>query len=81
MTKAVAIAREYLLKKEEVEKLLMESVTLHRLATRGVFHDVAYYRIQFNLGEFDHPVAIVLMDGTVVEPVRGPSKLDKADSQ
>jgi hypothetical protein len=81
MAKATVIAREYVLKKEDVSKILLESVTLQRMSTRGPFQDIAYYRIQFNLGEFDHPVAIVLMDGTVVEPIRGSSKYDKADSQ
>ena len=81
MTKATAIAREYVLKKERVQELLLESATLHRMSTHGAFKDIAYYRIQFNLGEFDHPISIILMDGTVVEPIRGTSKYDKADSQ
>ena len=81
MTKATAIGREYVLKKQKVQELLLESATLYRMATHGAFQDIAYYRIQFNLGNFDHPIAIILMDGTVVEPLRGPSKYDKADSQ
>jgi hypothetical protein len=76
ISEAISIGRKYLMKKEDVLSLKLETATFIRMADHGFFQDVVYYRIQFNLGEFDHPVAIVLMDGTAVEPIPGPSKYD-----